>query len=123
MQINRLPYKLFWTAIFCALLATASFGQDANWQHELAAWRAQHVNDLLKPAGWLSLTGLEWLQPGDNSFGTAADNKIHLAGSGAAHMGILHLEGSSVKLLPASGGFPADLLVANAPATTQLLTV
>jgi uncharacterized protein (DUF1684 family) len=77
----------------------------------------------LKPAGWLSLTGLEWLQPGDNSFGTAADNKIRLAGNGAAHMGILHLEANSVQLLPPAGGFPPDLRVADAPAKTQLLAV
>jgi uncharacterized protein (DUF1684 family) len=111
-----------------ALLAAPSFtpsasAQDANWEHELAAWRTQHVNDLLKPAGWLSLTGLEWLQPGDNSFGTAADNKIHLAGNGTAHIGILHLEGNSVRLIPPAGGFPADLKVADAPATAQLLLV
>lgn len=81
------------------------------------------MNDLLKPAGWLSLTGLKWLQPGDNSFGTATDNKVHLAGSGAGHMGILRLEGKSVQLLPPSGGFPPDLRVADAPAKEQLLTV
>ena len=109
--------------IFFALLATPVFAQEANWEHELAAWRTQHVNDLLKPAGWLSLTGLEWLQPGDNTFGTASDNKIHLAGSGAGHIGILRLEGNNVKLLPPSGGFPPDLQVAGAPAKEQPLLV
>jgi uncharacterized protein (DUF1684 family) len=123
MPTNRLSRELhsFW--ILCALLATPAFAQEGNWEHDLAAWRTQHVNDLLKPAGWLSLTGLEWLQPGDNSFGTAADNKIRLKGNSAAHFGILHLEANSVRLLPPPGGFPPDLRVADAPAKEQLLLV
>lgn len=123
MHIHRLSHKLRLLGIFCALLAAPAFAQDASWEHELSTWREQHVTDLLKPAGWLSLTGLEWLQPGDNSFGTAADNKIRLAGNGPAHMGVLHLEANNVQLLPPSGGFPPDLRVADAPAKTQLLTV
>src|SRR6202162_2737447 len=123
MRTNRLSHKLRLFVILCALLAAPAFAQDANWEHELAAWRTHHVNDLLKPAGWLSLTGLDWLQPGDNSFGTAADNKIRLAGHSAAHFGVLHLEANSVQLLPPSGGFPPDLRVADAPAREQLLPV
>ncbi|MGC1493130.1 MAG: hypothetical protein WA798_17300, partial [Candidatus Acidiferrum sp.] len=121
---NHLPFRGFWRlGILCALLAVPVLAQDASFEHELKAWRAQHVADLLKPAGWLSLTGLEWLKPGDNTFGTAADNKIRLAGNSAAHMGILHLEGNSVQLLPPAGGFPPDLQVAGAPAKVQLLPV
>jgi uncharacterized protein (DUF1684 family) len=123
MYMNRFFQKLRLLGILCALLTAPAFAQDANWEHELAGWHAQHVADLLKPDGWLSLTGLEWLQPGDNSFGTAADNKIRLAGNGAAHIGILHLEGNNVQLLPPSGGFPADLRVADAPAKAQRLPV
>jgi uncharacterized protein (DUF1684 family) len=123
MPTHRVSQYLRWIAIFIVLLAAPVFAQEANWEHELAAWRAQHVNDLLKPAGWLSLTGLEWLQTGDNTFGTASNNKIHLAGSGAGHIGILRLEGNNVKLLPPSGGFPPDLQVGGAPAKEQLLLV
>jgi uncharacterized protein (DUF1684 family) len=123
MHTRRLLHRLRLLGILSALLAAPVFAQDTNWEHELAAWRTQHVNDLLKPAGWLSLTGLEWLEPGDNSFGTAADNKIRLAGTHSAHMGILHLQGNIVQLLPPSGGFPPDLRVADAPAKEQLLPV
>jgi uncharacterized protein len=123
MHTNSLFLKLRLLGVVFALLATPVFAQDASWEHELTTWRAQHVADLLKPAGWLSLTGLEWLQPGDNSFGTASDNKIRLAGNSAAHMGILHLEANNVRLMPPAGGFPEDLRVADAPAKTQILTV
>jgi uncharacterized protein (DUF1684 family) len=104
----------------CAILSLSSFAQDAAWQKDTAAWRAQHTADLLKPDGWLSLTGLEWLQPGDNSVGSAADNKINLA-AGPAHLAILHLEGETVTLNPSAGGFPPDFLVAGAPAESQSL--
>ena len=99
-----------------------AFAQNADWLHELSTWRKQHVADLLKPAGWLSLTGLEWLQPGDNPFGAAEDNKIRLT-SGTAHIGILRLEGNNVQLLPPPGGFPPDLNVAGAPAKAQPIPV
>jgi uncharacterized protein (DUF1684 family) len=123
MDTRRKVHRSRFLWVLCALVAAPAFAQNANWEHELAAWRTQHVNDLLKPAGWLSLTGLEWLQPGDNSFGTGSDNKIRLAGNSAGHMGILHLEGTNVQLLPPTGGFPPDLRVADAPAKEQLLPV
>src|SRR5262249_5424310 len=75
----------------------------------------------LKPDGWLSLTGLEWLQSGDNSLGSASDNKIHLAAGSPAHLAILHLEAETVTLNPPPGGFPSDFRVAGAPAKSQTL--
>ncbi|HEV1994763.1 MAG TPA: DUF1684 domain-containing protein [Candidatus Acidoferrum sp.] len=104
----------------CAILSLSSFAQDATWQKNNAAWREEHVADLLKPDGWLSLVGLEWLQPGDTSVGSAADNKIHLA-VGPEHLAILHLEDETVTLNPPARGFPSDFLVAGAPAKSQTL--
>ncbi|HXL22234.1 MAG TPA: hypothetical protein VOA78_07205 [Candidatus Dormibacteraeota bacterium] len=46
--------------------------QDATYTRDLLAWLDQHTAKLTKPDGWLSLAGLEWLQPGDNSLGSAA---------------------------------------------------
>ena len=111
---------LFLSFVFSA--AGPAPSQDATWQHDLVAWRAQHVADLQKPDGWLSLAGLEWLDSGDNSFGSAADNKIHLP-SGPPHLGVLHLEGTTVTLNPPVGGFPQDFLVAGTPAQSQELFV
>jgi uncharacterized protein (DUF1684 family) len=109
---------------FIALLFTLApaASQETAWQKDLAAWRTRYVADLLKPDGWLSLVGLEWLQLGDNSVGSAADNKIHLP-SGPAHLAMLHLEGETVTLNPPAGGFPADFLVASAPPKSQALRV
>ena len=110
-------------ALLCALTSVSTFAQNASFAEDLAAWRTQHVADLLKPDGWLSLSGLEWLQPGDNSLGSAADNKIRLTAGSPAHLAILHLEGETITLNPPSGGFLSDFLVAGSPAKPQLLRV
>lgn len=102
------------------LLAPSLLAQDGGFEKETAVWRTQHTADLLKPDGWLSLVGLEWLQPGDNSVGVAADNKIHLT-KGPAHLAVLHLEGDNITLNPPPGGFPQDFLVSGAPAKPQFL--
>jgi uncharacterized protein (DUF1684 family) len=121
MPVYPLFTKMFSLGLLCVLLGLPAPAQDAAWQHDLLAWRAQHVADLMKPDGWLSLAGLEWLQPGDNSFGSATDNKIHLPAGNPAHFGVLHLEGTTVTLNAPPGGFPKDLLIDGKPARSQEL--
>ncbi len=120
MRSRTLLAKSALLVFTCAILSLFSFAQDAAWQKDTDGWRAEHQAELLKPDGWLSLVGLEWLQPGDNSVGSAGGNKIHLTG-GPAHLAILHLEGEAVTLNPPEGGFPPDFLVAGAPAKSQSL--
>lgn len=102
------------------VLAAVLFAQQSDFQKDLAAWRTEHTADLLKPDGWLSLVGLEWLQPGDNTVGSAADNRIRLA-KGPAHLAVIHLEGEAATLNPPAGGFPQDFAVAGSPAKPQSL--
>jgi uncharacterized protein len=90
------------------------------WRKDVLEWRSKHALDLQKPDGWLSLAGLEWLAPGENSFGGAADNKIHVTGA-PEHLGVLELQDTAVTLKEPPGGFPKDLLVAGAPAKSQVL--
>jgi uncharacterized protein (DUF1684 family) len=113
---------LAFIALLFALLPTPAASQKSSWKEDNAAWRAAHTADLLKPDGWLSLTGLEWLQAGDNPVGSTPDNKIIIAGA-PAHLAVLHLEGETVTLSPPAGGFPEDLLLAGAPAKPQTLRV
>jgi uncharacterized protein (DUF1684 family) len=121
VRIRDLSARTVLSASLCALFSISILGQDPSWQKDLATWRTQYVADLLKPDGWLSLTGLEWLQPGDNSLGSATDNKIHLAAGSPAHLAILHLEGETVTLNSPPGGFPPDFLVAGSHAKQQSL--
>lgn len=95
--------------------------QDANWQRDLAAWRAQHAVELKKPDGWLALVGLEWLQPGDNGVGFSPDSKLHLTSIAGAHLGVLNLADNTVTLNPPPNGFPEGFLVDGKPASSQIL--
>jgi uncharacterized protein len=103
------------------LAASVAYAQDAGWQQEITTWRAQHAVELQKADGWLALAGLAWLEPGDNSFGAAKDNKIHLPSGGPAHMGVLHLDGETISLNPPVGGFPAGFLIDGKPVQAQML--
>ena len=110
--------RLVSAVLASAILSWTLLAQDLGLKKDEATWRAEHTAELLKPDGWLSLVGLEWLRPGDNSLGSAADNKIHLS-AGPAHLAILHLEGDAVTLNPPSDGFPQDMLVDGKPAQSQ----
>jgi hypothetical protein len=94
---------------------------QSSWQRDLLTWRAQRVTALRAPEGWLSLIALGWLNDGDNSFGSAEDNRVQIAGKGPAHIAIVRLEKSGLRLLPPAGGFPKDLLVDGQPAKEQAL--
>ena len=61
--------------------ATTSFAADKtatapSWKTDLLAWRAQQAKNLQTPNGWLTVIGLEWLKPGDNSVGSAKGNAL-----------------------------------------------
>ena len=64
---------------------------------------------LTAPRGWLSLVGLEWLKPGTNRIGSAADNDIVLA-KAPAHLGSIEWadDGTLSIALDATDGVTID---------------
>jgi uncharacterized protein (DUF1684 family) len=66
---------------------------DAAYIQSFDKWKAELVDDLKQ--NWLSLAGLFWLKPGDNSFGTDAGNAIVFP-KGPAHAGAFELAGTDV---------------------------
>ena len=107
--------------VFATLASLATQAQDAAWQKEISEFREKRAAGLQKPDGWLSLVGLEWLEPGDTSVGSAPDNKVKLSAAHPAHLGIFHLENNVVTLMPPKEGFPAGLTVGGIPAKQQFL--
>jgi uncharacterized protein len=57
---------------------------------EVEAWRASRVERLTAPGGWLSLIGLHFLEPEENTVGTAEDNQIVIK-AGPEHLGTVTL--------------------------------
>jgi uncharacterized protein len=110
----------------CAAQSAASSpstGSEAKWRESLLAWRAARDREVSAPDGWLTLVGLDWLKPGANSVGAAADCQIRVRAQAPAHLGLLTVSGDVVQLLAPAGGFPADLTVDGAPAREGPLTV
>ena len=48
---------------------------DAGHTAEILEWRRQRHERLSSEDGWLTLVGLEWLQPGRNRVGSGADKR------------------------------------------------
>lgn len=76
--------------LFAAILGVATvYAADTDsYRHDIEQWQNGRVERLTAPDGWLSLIGLEWLEPGDNRVGAAADNDIVLH-AGPAHLGVV----------------------------------
>jgi uncharacterized protein (DUF1684 family) len=106
-------------------LAVASDGKNAEdqstWQRDLLAWHAARATNLQAPEGWLSLIALGWLKEGDNSFGSAEDSRVQIAGKAPAHIAVVRLEKGALRLLPPTEGFPKGLVVDGQPAKEQAL--
>jgi uncharacterized protein (DUF1684 family) len=113
MKRSSRLFSLF-TAALAGLLASAAIAAsiDTHWKTDLLQWRAQRAEKLIAPDGWFSLVGLEWLQQGSNSFGSAADNHVRLKAGVGDHLGVIEIKGDDVQLTaPAS-----NLLLNGTPA-------
>jgi uncharacterized protein (DUF1684 family) len=77
-----LPVSHLWivTVVLAGALACseAPAPVDPAYTAEVESWRDQRLQRLTADDGWLTLTGLFWLEPGENSLGSAADNSIVL---------------------------------------------
>jgi uncharacterized protein (DUF1684 family) len=94
-----------------AAAQTAVTSAESEWLQDLDTWRARRAQEIDAPEGWLTLVGLEWLKPGANSVGAAADNQIKVNAQAPDHIGMLTVSGKTVQLLSPAGGFPADLKI------------
>src|SRR5690348_3760263 len=82
--------------------------QMDDYSREIEQWRARRIARLTAPDGWLSLTGLHWLEPGPNTLGSAADNAIVLA-KAPAHLGSIEWRADGSLALQLASG--SDALV------------
>lgn len=114
MKIYRHIFS--WLAFSLMTLLAVATTADTQWKSDLLQWRTHRAETLTAPDGWFTLVGLEWLQPGLNTFGAAADNHVRLHAQVAAHLGVLELKGNDVHLTAPAGGFPSDLLLNDTPA-------
>jgi uncharacterized protein len=69
-----------------------------DYTKQIETWRAQRVERLKAPNGWLSLIGLPWLKEGVNKVGSAKDNDVVLT-KGPAHLGAITLKGGKATIV------------------------
>ena len=72
-------------------------------KQDYEGWRNARIARLQRPDGWLSLVGLEWLEPGRHSIGSAKGSNDVVLSVGPAKLGEIELEGKHVRLTLAEG--------------------
>jgi len=111
-------YRALALSICCFAMGAQAAPPD-GYRASVDAWHAAREKRLAAEDGWLSLIGLDWLNPGENTLGSAPGSTVLLPeGSASAKAGLLMLEGSTVRLRPLPGG---GLLLNGKPATEALL--
>ncbi|MGB8259578.1 MAG: DUF1684 domain-containing protein, partial [Terracidiphilus sp.] len=86
-------------------------------------WRQRRALEISAPDGWLTLVGLQWLEPGVNAVGSAQDNRLRLPPPAPEHLGVFTVSGKIVQLLAPAGGFPPELTQDGAKPREGALTV
>jgi uncharacterized protein (DUF1684 family) len=84
------PRSLLAVALGLPLLATTPY------QDEIAAWRNAREASLLSDGGWLTVSGLFWLKPGLNRFGSDPSNDIVLPAPSPPRAGTFDFQNGKV---------------------------
>ncbi|HEY0590670.1 MAG TPA: DUF1684 domain-containing protein [Thermoanaerobaculia bacterium] len=75
----------------------------AKYVEEIRRWQDGRAKGLRRDTGWLTLTGLFWLDEGDNTVGSGAANKVRLPETAPTLVGTLARRGTAVTLTAAPG--------------------
>jgi uncharacterized protein (DUF1684 family) len=115
-------------ALMITFTGNSVMAQETSYAEGIEHARTERVARLKQPLGWLSLVGLNWIEPGRHSIGHADDNAIVLA-IGPAHLGEIVRDGEQVSLELAEDsnarvdGKPASGVVQLVPDTLGAPTV
>jgi uncharacterized protein (DUF1684 family) len=104
--------RLYLPAAAFLLLTLPALAQNPT---PLTQWRAAYAAGLAQPDGWLALVALQWLQDGDTSVGSAADNKLKLEHT-PGHVGIFREHDGRVQFIAPPEGVSQSVLVDGKPA-------
>lgn len=72
---------------------------NPEYLKEIESWKANRIENLKSENGWLNLSGLFWLEEGENSFGSASDNKIVFPEKAAEYCGVIIQQDSIIEII------------------------
>ncbi len=84
-----------------AVLLVLGLAPATTYRTDVEQWRASRDASLRAEDGWPSLVGLFWLEPGEQSMGSAADNAFVLPASAPGRVGTFVLSQETVTFRPA----------------------
>jgi uncharacterized protein (DUF1684 family) len=105
-------FKAIFTASVLATLCAVAFGATqklseaalAQERAEVEQWKARRLASLTSDTGWLTLAGLYWLKPGENTFGRARSNALWLDNPALAKQaGAFVVSGNKVRFVANKG--------------------
>ena len=76
---------------------------DPAYLAEVESWRADRMESLRQPDGWLSLAGLYWLEEGANTLGADPGKDLVFPEGAALDLGVLHRSDREVRFEAAPG--------------------
>ena len=85
---------VFASASLAALMASLAFsaaGGENGYRDEIDRWREKRLDSLKADDGWLTVSGLFWLKPGDTRVGSDPSNDILLPARTPETLGTLKL--------------------------------
>lgn len=91
---------------------------DEGYREEILEWQAARAESLKRPTGWLSLTGLDWLDEGPNTVGSAESSDVRLPEKAPARVGTLVRSGETVRFVPEPAG---NATIGGAPASEVVM--
>ncbi len=107
------------TILFVLILFTAcnTNNKDAYTQ-SINEWHKKRITALTKNTGWLTLSGLFWLEEGENTFGSDSSNQIIFPPKAPKFMGSFFLNDSLVSIKINEG---VDVLIDSTKVTSMPL--
>lgn len=113
-QLLKVVYATGIAALYAASIVSPAFAADlpgtlssaelAGERQNVEQWKAQRLASLTSESGWLTLTGLYWLKPGENTFGSSSSNALHLDNDALpGEAGAFVVDGAKVKFIAREG--------------------
>ena len=104
MKIQAFTLAIVFILSACVATTPDPISEPSDYEKQIREWHQTRNEQLIRVDGWLTLSGLFWLEQGNNRFGGSGDNDLVFPGNNIPEfMGTLSLAGDSVSFTSAPG--------------------